>query len=122
MIGSVDRPLLGSLLVGSVPGIVIGNYANAHVRGHLRDLADIVASNTARSCATQRAGSRYDVAAGGNNQRSSTLFTAGPGGITDAKPNRAAVGRCYVNTMPERHRTAAEMSQSPNGVSIDTCV
>jgi len=31
MIGSVNWPLLGSLLVGSVPGIVIGGYASVHV-------------------------------------------------------------------------------------------
>jgi uncharacterized membrane protein YfcA len=31
MMGSVDWPLLGSLLAGSVPGIVVGSYASAHV-------------------------------------------------------------------------------------------
>jgi uncharacterized membrane protein YfcA len=31
MVGSVDWPMLGSLLAGSVPGIVVGSYASAHV-------------------------------------------------------------------------------------------
>ncbi len=31
IMGFVDWPLLGSLLVGSVPGIVIGVYASVHV-------------------------------------------------------------------------------------------
>jgi uncharacterized protein len=30
-LGSVDWPLLVSLLTGSVPGIVIGSYLSAHV-------------------------------------------------------------------------------------------
>ena len=30
-LGSVDWPLLESLLLGSIPGIVIGSYLSAHV-------------------------------------------------------------------------------------------
>jgi uncharacterized membrane protein YfcA len=30
-LGSVDRPLLASLLTGSVPGIILGSYISAHV-------------------------------------------------------------------------------------------
>jgi len=31
LLGSVDWPLLASLLTGSVPGIILGSYISAHV-------------------------------------------------------------------------------------------
>lgn len=36
IMGSVDWPMLGSLLAGSVPGIVVGSYASVHVPERLQ--------------------------------------------------------------------------------------
>jgi len=44
-LGSVDWPLLGSLLVGSLPGIVIGSYVAARVPDRM--LRPILASTLA---------------------------------------------------------------------------
>ena len=80
----------------------------------IRGLADVMALSTVRSRTAQRAGRREGIAAVTTSASSlpSTLSTASPGGISDAKPNRAAMGRsCRKHHTRSPHNSKGNESE-----------